>query len=356
VQLASSSPWLDAVRAAPRRIVYAVAVGAAALGFIALTHGKGLGANGNAVAYVEAVHYSVAPIALGRIDTLLVKVGQKVKQGELLATMDGRELAAAREKAVAQLAQLQAAVVASSQDEEFQVTRSELWVLKARADEHGDRAELAEISERMQRLDALLDQQMIPAAQAEAAREKQKELAARIETFDQAKTRGQAGLGQVGAGNHDHNRAVDVHVEPSRRAVDVQKAALHQLDLQIEQLTLRAPVDGVVTSLTHHSGEIVAAGSEILSLVSARPGVLVVELSEGMATHVKVGQGVIVRSKDLFARGLHGHVIELAPEVDEMLERARPSPGIAAWGRRAAVQLDAGSEVLPGQAFSVSLE
>ncbi len=356
MQLASASPWLAAVRAAPRRLFYAITVAGAAVGFVALTHGKGLGSSGNAVAYVEAIHYSVSAIALGRIDTLLVRVGDRVKQGQPLAVMDARDLTAAREKALAQLAQLEAAVIASAQDEEFQVTRSELWVLKARADEHGDRAQLAEISERMARLDALLDQQMIPAAQAEAAREKQRELAARIETFDQAKTRGQAGLGQTGAGNHEHRRAVDVHVEPVRRAVAVQQAALRQLDLQIEQLTLRAPTEGVVTTLTHRAGEIVAAGSEVLSLVSTRPGVLTVELSEGMANRARLGQGVTVRSKELFARGLHGRLIELSPEVDEMLSRARPSPGIAAWGRRATVQLDGGGEVLPGQAFSVTLE
>jgi len=197
---------------------------------------------------------------------------------------------------------------------------------------------------------------MIPAAQAEMAREKQKQLAARVETFDQAKTRGQAGLGQIGAGSHDHNQAVSVHVEPARRAVEVQRAAIHQLELQIEELTLRAPVDGVVTSITHRPGEVAAAGLEVLALVSARPGVLVAELSEGMATRAKIGQGVTVRSKELLAKGIHGHIIELAPEVDEMVERARPSPGIAAWGRRATVQLDGGGEVLPGQAFSVSLD
>ncbi len=356
MQLASASPWLAAVRAAPRRLFYAITVAAAVLGFVALTHGKGLGSNGNAVAYVEAIHYAVSPIALGRIDTLVVRVGERVKQGQPLALMDARDLTAAREKALAQLAQLEAAVVASAQDEEFQVTRSELWVLKARADEHGDRAQLAEISERMARLDALLDQQMIPAAQAEAAREKQRQLAARVETFDQAKTRGQAGLTQSGAGNHEHGRAVEVHVEPVRRAVAVQQAALRQIDLQIEQLTLRAPTEGVITTLTHRAGEVVAAGSEVLTLVSSRPGVLTVELSEGMATRAKLGQGVTVRSKELFARGLHGRLIELSPEVDEMLDRARPSPGIAAWGRRATVQLDGGGEVLPGQAFSVALD
>jgi len=356
VLLASSSPWLDAVRSAPRRLLYGLTVIGAGLGFLALTHGKGLGSNGNAVAYVEAIHYAVSPIALGRIDKLLVRVGQQVKAGEPIASMDDRDLQAAREKAVAQLAQLEAAVIASTQDEEFQVTRSELWVLKARADERGDRASLAQISERMRRLDGLLDNQMIPAAQAEMAREKQKELAARVETFDQARVRGQAGLGQVGAGNHDHRRAVDAHVEPARRAVEVQKAAIRQLDLQIEQLTLHAPSDGLVTTITHRPGEIVAAGIEIVSLVSARPGVLVAELSEGMAARVKLGQGVSVRSKELFSHALHGRVIELAPEVDEMFPRARPSPGIAAWGRRATVQLDGGGEVLPGQAFSVSLD
>jgi multidrug resistance efflux pump len=351
-----SSSWLEAARSAPRRAVYVAAVAGAVFGFLALTQGKGLGTNGNAVAYAEAIHYSVAPLALGRIESMLVHVGQKVTTGQPLAVMDGRELLVAKEKAIAQLGQLRAAVVASMQDEEFQVTRSELWVLKARADERGDRASLEEITGRMNRLDALLEQQMIPAAQAEDAREKQRELAARIETFDQAKKRGQAGLAQSGAGNHDHARAVDLHVEPMRIAVNVQELAIRQLDVQIERLTLRAPVDGVVSTLVHRAGEVVSAGAEIVSVVQARPGMLVVELTEGMAPQAKIGQHVTVRRKDLFSRTLYGRVVELAPEVDEMIPRARPSPGIAAWGRRATVQLDPGGEVLPGQAFSVALD
>jgi multidrug resistance efflux pump len=356
VLLASSSPWFNAIRATPRRALYAVTIVGAGLGFLGLTHGKGLGLNGNAPAYAEAVHYAASPLALGRVEKLLVRVGQKVKAGELLALMDARELQATRDKAVLQLAQLEAAVLAATQDEEFQVTRSELWVLKARADERGDRAWLAQLSARMERLDGLLSNQMIPAAQAEIAREKQKELAARVETFDQARLRGQAGLGQVGAGNHDHVRAVEAHVEPVRRAVEVQKAAIALIDLQIEQLQLRAPTDGVVSTISHRPGEIVAAGSEVLSLVSSRPGTLVVELSEGMAARAKLGQGVSVRSRELLSKALRGHMLEISPEVDEMDIRARPSPGIPAWGRRATVQLDGGGEVLPGQAFSVSLD
>ncbi|HVW27824.1 MAG TPA: efflux RND transporter periplasmic adaptor subunit [Polyangiaceae bacterium] len=354
--LSSSSGWADALRSIPRRALYVGAVGAAIFGFAALTHGKGLGASGTAVAYAESIHHSVSPIALGRVEALLVTVGQKVKAGETLAVMDGRDLAAARDKALAQLSQYEAAVAASSQDQEFQVTRSELWVLKARADEHGDRARYAEITERMNRLNGLLDRQMIPASQAEQAREEMSELQARIETFDQAKTRGQAGLGQSGAGNHNHGHAVDVHVEPLRRAVLVQQAAIRQLDVQIEQLTLKSPVDGIVSTLSHRPGEIIGAGVEVLSVVSARPGVVIAELPEGMATRVHPGQSVNIHTKDLFSRSLRGHVLELAPEVDEMIPRARPSPSIAAWGRRATIQLEGGADVLPGQAVNVALD
>ena len=356
MQLAPASPWIHAVRAAPRRLLYVTTVVAAVVGFVALTHGKGLGTSGSAVAYVEAVHYAVSPVALGRIDAILARVGQKVKAGDPLALMDGRELAFARDKAVAELARLEAAVLAATQDQELAVTRGELWVLKARADERGDRAQLGVISGALNRLDALLQDQMIPAAQAEAAREKQKKLAARVKTYDQAKVRGQAGLGQIGADEYDHAHAVELHVEPVRRVAEVQKVAVRQIELQIEQLILRAPIDGIVTTLTHHPGEVIAPGTEIISVVSARPGVLIAELSEGMAAHAKVGQGVTVRTKDLFSKGLRGRVLELAPEVDEMIPRARPSPGIAAWGRRATIQLDGGGETLPGQAFNVALD
>jgi multidrug resistance efflux pump len=349
--------WLETLRATPRRIVHAGAMAAAVIGFVALTHGHGIGSSGIAVAYGEAVRYSVAPAELGRVAHLLVHVGQQVHAGEPLAVLDGRELAAERDTARAALAQLEAKVVAQIQDEELQVTRSELSLLKARAAERGDRAQLEEIGQRVKRLDELLAQQMITASAAENARETQQLLAARVSTFDEARLHGQAGLSDGEARARDHGRAVELHVEPARRAVQVQEALLRQLDLRTEQLTLRAPDDGTVTWLTHRPGEIVSAGTEVVALVCGRADVVLAQLPEGMADRVSVGQRVTVRPKDAWSSARYGHIVELAPEVDEMPVRARPSPAISAWGRRATVQLDpGGGQVLPGQAFSVSLD
>lgn len=349
-------PLWNRLRSGVGRGALLATIVAAGLGFVGLAHGKGYGASGTAAAYGEAIHYSIAPLALGRIDHVDIHVGQHVKLGDPIAHMDNRDLNAARDKAVAMLAELEAAVTASTQDEEFQVTRSELWVLKARADEHGDRAQLEEVTQRMNRLDELLKAQMIPASQAEAARQAQHALEARVETYDQAKHRGQAGLDQTGAGNHDHASAVDLHVEPARQAVEVQRAAIRAIDLQIEQLTLRAPADAIVTMQMHWAGDVVPAGTPVLTLVGMRPNVIIAELPETMAMRAHVGQGVTARTKDVFASGRRGHIIELAPEVDEVAIRARPSPSIPAFGRRAAIELDAGGEVLPGEAFGVVLD
>jgi len=348
--------WLETLRATPRRIVHVGFMAAAVIGFVALTHGHGIGSSGTAVAYGEAMRYSVAPVELGRVAQVLVHVGQQVRAGEALAVLDGRELAAERDTARAALAQLEAKVVAQMQEDELQVTRSELSVLKARAADRGDRAQLEEVGQRVKRLDDLLAQQMITASAAESAREKQQELAARVSTFDEARLRGQAGLSDGKAGARDHGRALELHVEPARRAVQVQEALLRQLDLRTEQLTLRAPVDGTVTVLTHRPGEVVSAGTEVVALVCGRADVLLAELPEGMADRVSVGQRVTVRPRDAFGGARSGRIIELAPEVDEMPVRARPSPAISAWGRRATVQLEAGGQVLPGQAFSVSVD
>lgn len=343
------------LRNAARPALWAATVAAAGFCFVELTQGRGLGAR-SASGYAEAIHHSIAPVALGKVASISVRMGQRVKAGDALCVMDGRELRAAREKAAAQLQQMEATVAASMLNEEFQVTRGELWVLKARADEHGDRAALAELKSRVARLDGLVSRQLVPATELETAREKQRALEARVATYDQAKGRGQAGLDRAGAGDHQHRQAVDVQVEPVRLAVDVQRAALRQLDVQIDDLVLRAPADGVVTSLSHHEGDVVAAGTEVLALVSGCPGVVVASFPEAAAPEIEPGREVTLRRRAFLSPALHGRAIEVAPEIDETLVRARPSPNVPVWSRRVTIQLADGVELLPGEAFDVSLD
>lgn len=336
--------FLNRIPATPLAVVVAGA------GFFALQHRSTLGSTAT-VAYAEDIHHPVAATSTGRIAELRVHVGQSVKANEPIATMDDKETVAARKKAMRQLEKLEADVAAAVLDEESKVTRAELWVLKARADERGDRAELEEVSRRVQRLDGLLEKHMVEANSAEQAREKKRTLEARVKAYDAAIGSGQAALRDVDA---NHIRNVEARLEPFRKAVLVQRAAVEELDLALDQLLLRAPCDGVVSTLEHRSGDVVSAGVPIVSVVSARAGTVVAIVPESAVTHVASGAVAEIRRGGLFSRAVRGKVIELAPEIEEMPERARPSPSIAAWGRRATIGLEGAEAILPGEAFHVS--
>ena len=276
-----------------------------------------------------------------------------MKTGEPLVVLEDKSLQATRERTAAQLEKLKADVAAATQEEESRVTRAELWVLKTRADEGGDRAELEEVKAQMERLTGLLDKKLIPAAEVEATRQKLSLLSARVKAYDQAIGKGLAGLDKAAYGGHA--KAVETRLEPFKQAVLVQQAALKQLDVSIEELTVRAPTDGVVSSLVHRSGDVVQPGVPIVSVVTSRPRMVVAILPETMAAKVSLGATAELRRDAMFFSPVFsGRVVELSPEVEEIPPRARPSPSVAAWGRRATIEMAAGAEVLPGEGFNVS--
>lgn len=347
-----SIPWLDTVSSALGRFPATPFLAiAAAFGFFHVHQGH-IGGAASAVAYAEAIHHQVGPTAPGRIAEVRVQVGQVVKAGEPMIVMDDRALQLSKIRAVTQLAKLRADELAATLDEESKVTRSELWVLKAKADEQSDRAELEEVARQMERLGGLLERQMVPAAEAESAREKLRMLEARVETYDKAIGSGRAGFDRgLGSG---HKKSVETRLEPYRQAVLVQQAAIKQLDQQLDELTIRAPVDGVVSALVHRHGDVVAAAAEVVSLVTSRPGTVTVIVPESSAARVTLGEAAELRRDKLLARPLAGRVVELSPEVEEIPLRARPSPSIAAWGRRATIEISGGEPILPGEAFHVA--
>lgn len=327
-------------------------VAACAAGFVYLRRGS-LDVSSGAVGYGEDVHRSVSSVAPGRIVELKVEVGQAVKAGDVLAVLDRRALEVAREGAVAELDLAKAELIAAGQDEDSKVTRAELWVLRARAAERGDRASLAEISGRMARLDGLLEKQMVPAGEAESTRERMRALSARVGAYDQAASHGQAGLDK--SLSSDHSKLVDARIEPSRIAVRVREVALKKLELELEERVIKAPVDGVVSTVSHRVGEVVDTATEIASLVTSRPGVVVAILPERAAERVVVGSPAELHRPAAFSHALMGDVIEVAPEIEEVPIRARVAPTLPAWGRRVTIRLRGQAQVFPGEAFRVVL-
>lgn len=105
-------------------------------------------------------------------------------------------------------------------------------------------------------------------------------------------------------------------VEQAEAERDAATARIAVAHAQLDDSVLRAPISGVVVSRTHHVGEVLTPGSQVLHLVDPASLVLTARLDESAISAVLPGQAARVtftRAED----PISGHVLRLGREVDE---------------------------------------
>jgi len=94
------------------------------------------------------------------------------------------------------------------------------------------------------------------------------------------------------------------------------EAAVHLVDAQIAQLTLTAPMEGVVTSRGGQTGETATAGAPLLTIANLDEVTLVIYIPENRVGQVRLGQEVEVRVDSFPERVFLGHVASIAGEAE----------------------------------------
>jgi len=108
--------------------------------------------------HVEATETRLAPDAGGRILTMTVKEGDRVETGQIILTLDRRDLELALTRVHADVAQADAQlrlVQAAARDEDVRQAESQIAI--ARADVSVARSELASAEQDLRRFEALLE-------------------------------------------------------------------------------------------------------------------------------------------------------------------------------------------------------
>ncbi|MCK4450204.1 MAG: efflux RND transporter periplasmic adaptor subunit, partial [Anaerolineae bacterium] len=88
------------------------------------------------------------------------------------------------------------------------------------------------------------------------------------------------------------------------------------VDAQIAQLTLTAPMDGVVTIRSGQAGETAIAGAPLLTIANLDEVTLVIYVPENRVGQVRVGQEVEVRVDSFPEHVFVGHVANIAGEAE----------------------------------------
>jgi membrane fusion protein (multidrug efflux system) len=249
-------------------------------------------------AYVGGNVTEIAPHISGFISEIAVTDNQYVRAGQLLVRIEPADFKAARERALATVAQAQASVA----DLAARIALQRSVITQAQADLAASRYQM--------RFDA-----------EDAARDR---------------TLAQAGAGSVRDAQHSATAyqaaqattlAAQARVHASQQQVAVLGAALRQAQASLGQASaqlrtaslnlgyteLRSPIDGYVGDRSAQIGAYVTAGTQLLSIAPAHGLWVDANYKEDQIGRMRPGQPATIVADVDPGHVFHGHIISLAP-------------------------------------------
>jgi HlyD family secretion protein len=234
----------------------------------------------------------LSPMIGGRLASISVTPGQRVRRGDVLAIIDNPELAASvveARAAVASVAAERARVLAGSRDEDIAIARQAA---------EAARTNLTLAEQFNARITAL-------AARNVGSRAQVDESSANLAKAHANLALREAELAAAEAGPVTEERAL----LDARLALA--NASLADLEARFDKTRLTAPIDGTIGMRIVELGEIVPAGRAVLTMIPDRKLWLGFTLREDALQGLAVGQAVTVRKAD--GSLLEARVTELRP-------------------------------------------
>lgn len=229
-----------------------------------------------AVGTIERHRFEIAATAAEQIVAMPVREGQPVKQGDVLAQLDGGSLAANRASVAAQVRQLKFRLdelTHGARLEEITEAREQLAAAVAQRDQAG---------KEYQRQADLLVRGLVAPSQVDQQRQLRDSTAA-------AARSAQAALELVLKGTRSEQ------LEQASAAMRSAQALLEQQDVLLAHLQLVAPVDGVIEALPYRLGERPQVGAPVVIMLASGEPYARVYIPEPQRAPLHAGQALKVR-------------------------------------------------------------
>lgn len=274
---------------------------------------------------VDANEVIVSSRIPGRIEKLMVDEGDTVTAGQLIATIQSDDLAAARNAAEATAAS-QHYLVQQARDTERQLGGSTAsQVVNAEAQLQAARATLVQAQAQLDHQNADTSRTVALAAQgvmSEQSRDEQvTALAAAKAAVDTAKQNVSAAAAalKVAQANTAQAQAQAKTVHATRSQMQNAQALLDQARVQLGYAQVDAPISGKVNVRAARQGEVVSAGTPIVTITDLTQTWIYAPLPETQADAVQLGD--MLRVVMPSGATLQGKVIEKSAEADFATQR-----------------------------------
>ena len=275
--------------------------GLAVLGLAAaLVATSGCGGNPAAVrasGIIEMNEIDVASMVGGRVERLMANEGDSIRAGDTLAVLERQEVAAELEAQTAEAARATAQsqeVATGPRAQEIKIARATLASLQA---------QLVLAEKQLGRTEKLFQQQAASAEELDRARTSRDDLVAKRDA-----AREQLRLLEAGSRRED--------IVAARQAAAAARASLLGAQSRVRELVLVAPVNGVVLLRNYDPGELVPAGSPVLTLGNPDSLWVRVYVAAPLVSRIRRGARAEIRLGAGDKRRFTGRVVEIATRAE----------------------------------------
>ncbi len=317
---------------------------------------------------VVTVVEPVAPLQAGRLLSLEVSLGQRVKAGDTLAVMDAALLNARLSIEEARIIEADQTVSSFEQgmmrlalDADAARREAELDLQKVRINHEVRVVELAEMKRELARRDKLLAAGMDDTSSVAALRPPIAVLEKEIELYPAMKeatlNRIEGARGQLDAlkasleidGDASVLKTIKTRANAQR---EVLRASLDKRLMEKDTYVLKARRDGIVSRIFSMPGDVVGAGDAILRLVSEQSNAVEGFLPEHSVASLLIGQDVhVLRTTD--TASCLATVTAIAPEIQTLPGRVSPIRNQPIRGRRIMFALKGDHSLIPGETVRI---
>jgi HlyD family secretion protein len=255
---------------------------------------------------IEATQANLAFQTSGRVQAVWVREGQAVVKDQVLAELDGAELASRLEQARANLdksirnrQQSETMLDLYNQTLPAEVDRADAGVAAARF-------ALEDTRKNDQRYEQLFQKSVISAKERDRVKLQYDTAVTRLAEVEAGLKAARSNLKKIDAARQD--------VAVAHSQIQASRAALEQTDIQRQYARLKAPAGGIITSRNVEPGEVVTPGREVLTLSNLATVDLKIFVDETAIGKVKPGQKVDIRIDTFPDKVYEGQVAYVSPE------------------------------------------
>ncbi len=325
--------------------------------------GSGLAVRG----FAEAIPYQLSSVEPARVESLLVQMGDRVQQGQVLAILDSRAIDGELRAAEAEKARVMAEIVKTEIEtramrtdslrgiasNKLEVERSlreaKTRLETARAELNATKAEL--VRQRQSVKDGLLRASDIADLEIRlvALTRNVSEETAAVKVYETQV------VSTDELGTTDEPSWVEAAIAPLHAEYKVYEGQARALEARRDQHILRAPADGQVSAVYGTLDSTVTPGLPFIEIMPDSAGRITVCLTEDTHTPISVGIAATARPQSARDRELRGKAVQVGPVV-QLPNRCWREAQTPMWGRVVTIELSPPAAIVPGESFEVRFE